>query len=125
MKSLEDILISVWRQALVEDAPSVKIEDETYPVKSTARRGLRQVDFRFNGKNLRGLEQNPDTKSRWAAMARVGMKVMQFLDGGRYLAVVSDGRCICKTSLLQIFKLVIYEAARISRLRAGTAGARV
>ncbi len=92
MKSLEDTLISVWRQALVEDAPSVKIEDETYPVKSTARRGLRQVDFRFNGKNLRGLEQNPDTKSRWAAMARVGMKVMQFLDGGRYLAVVSDGK---------------------------------
>jgi len=56
---------------------------ETYTVRSAARRGLKQINFRFNGKNLRGLEQNLDTKSRWAKM--------QFLDGGRYLAVVSDG----------------------------------
>jgi hypothetical protein len=92
MNSLEDVLISVCRQTLVEGAASIKIDAETYSVKSTPRRGLRQVDFRFNGKNLRGLEQNPDTKSRWAAMARAGKKVMQFLDGGRYLAVVSDGK---------------------------------
>jgi len=91
-QTLEDIFIFVWRQTLVEGAASVKIDDETYRVKKTARRGLRQVDFYFNGKNLRGLEQNPDTKSRWAAMARAGKKVMQFLDSGRYLAVVSDGR---------------------------------
>jgi hypothetical protein len=38
------------------------------------------------------LEQNPDTKSRWAAMARAGKKVMQFLDGGRYVSVVCDGK---------------------------------
>jgi len=92
MNSLEDVLISVWRQSLVDESASVKIHDETYPVKSTAQRGLRQVDFRFSGKNLRGLEQNPDTKSRWAAMARAGTKVMQFLDGGRYIAVVSNGK---------------------------------
>jgi hypothetical protein len=91
-QTLEDIFISVWRQTLVEGAASVKIDHETYPVKETARRGFRQVDFHFNGKNLRGLEQNPDTKSRWAAMARSGKKVMQFLDSGRYLAVVSDGK---------------------------------
>jgi hypothetical protein len=41
---------------------------------------------------LRGLEQNPDTKSKWAAMARDGRKVMQFLEGGRYVAVVVDGK---------------------------------
>ena len=92
MTSLEGVLISVWHQALVEDAVSVKIDNETYPVKSTARRGLKQIDFRFNGKSLRGLEQNPDTKSRWAAMARDGKKVMQFLDNGRYVAVVVDGK---------------------------------
>jgi hypothetical protein len=56
-----------------------------------ARRGLKQINFHFNGKNLRGLEQNLDTKSRWAKM--------QFLDGGRYLAVVSDGKVhLCKKS---------------------------
>jgi hypothetical protein len=92
MASLEDVLISVWRQALVEDAASVKIDGETYRVKSTPRRGLKQVDFRFDGMGLRGLEQNPETKSRWAAMARAGKKVMQFLEGGRYLAVVVDGK---------------------------------
>jgi hypothetical protein len=40
---------------------------------------------------LRGLEQNPNTGSRWAELARAGKKVMQFLDNGRYLANVVDG----------------------------------
>ena len=92
MKSLEVVLIHVWQQAMVEGRKSVEIEEHSYPVKRTARRGLRQVDFRFGGKSLRGLEQNPDTKSRWAAMARAGTKVMQFLDSGRYVAVVCDGK---------------------------------
>jgi hypothetical protein len=91
-QSLEDVLISVWRRAMVEGANSVEIEEHTYPIKSTRRRDLKQVDFRFAGKDFRGLEQNPDTKSRWAAMARAGKKVMQFLDGGRYVAVVCDGK---------------------------------
>ena len=37
-------------------------------------RRLRQVDFLFDGKEIRGFEQNPDTKSRWAAMARDGRR---------------------------------------------------
>jgi hypothetical protein len=57
---------------------------ERYPVRETSRRRLKQVDFRFEDRELRGLEQNPDTKSKWAAKARDGKKVMQFLDGGRY-----------------------------------------
>ena len=40
---------------------------------------------------LRGLEQNPNTGSRWAELARVGTKVLQFLDSGRYVAHVVDG----------------------------------
>jgi hypothetical protein len=91
-ESLEDVLLSVWRQAMAEGASCVEIEGHTYPAKCTPRRGLKQVDFRFGGRDLRGLEQNPDTKSRWAAMARAGKKVMQFLDGGRYVAVVCDGK---------------------------------
>ena len=46
----------------------------------------------FEGENIRGLEQNPDTKSRWAQMARTGKKVMQFLSDGRYVANVVDGK---------------------------------
>ena len=61
-------------------------------MRSTAKQKLKQVDFRFDGRDFRALEQNPNTKSRWAAMARKGQKVMQFLDGGKYLAVVADGK---------------------------------
>ena len=55
---------------------------------------MRQVDFVFDGNEVRGLEQNPETKSRWAQMARAGKKVMQFLAGGRYVANVVDGKVI-------------------------------
>ena len=50
------------------------------------------MDFVFDDEEIRGLEQNPDTKSRWAQMARSGKKVMQFLSGGRYVANVVDGK---------------------------------
>jgi len=90
MPDLEEVPVSVWRQVLA-GAQSVEIDGKKYPVKLTAKRHLKQVDFRFDGHELRGLEQNPDTKSKWAAMAREGKKVMQFLDGGRYVAVVVNG----------------------------------
>jgi hypothetical protein len=90
--SFEQALIEVWRQALVENAETVKLGSERYPVRSTPKRGLRQVDFTFEGSEIRGLEQNPETKSRWAQMARSGKKVMQFLSGGRYVANVVDGK---------------------------------
>ena len=90
--SFEETLIEIWRQALVEDARFVVLGVERYPVKRTPKRGLRQVDFEFGGNPLRGLEQNPETKSRWAQLARSGRKVMQFLSAGRYVANVVDGR---------------------------------
>jgi hypothetical protein len=89
---LERILISVWRQALVDGAKYVEVNGVKYPVRTTSKRKLRQVDFRFEDRELRGLEQNPETMSRWAKMAREGRKVMQFLENGRYLAVVVDGK---------------------------------
>ena len=90
--SLEEALIEVWRQVLVENAKVVVLGAERYPVRRTPKRKLRQVDFEFNGNEIRGLEQNPDTKSRWAQLARSGKKVMQFLSGVRYLANVVDGK---------------------------------
>lgn len=48
--------------------------------------------FQFDGYQLRGLEQNPETASRWAQLARQGKKVMQFLQQRRYVAVVVDGK---------------------------------
>ena len=89
---LSDALISVCRQTLVENAKVVQLEGKKYPIQRTSRNRLRQVDFEFDGLELRGLEQNPATKSRWARLAREGKKVMQFLIGGRYIASVVDGK---------------------------------
>ncbi|HET8923994.1 MAG TPA: hypothetical protein VFN26_13480 [Candidatus Acidoferrum sp.] len=88
----EETLVEVWRQALVENLKAVNIGGESYPVRRTPKRGLRQVDFVFDGNEIRGLEQNPDTKSRWAQLARSGKKVMQFLSKSRYMANVVDGK---------------------------------
>src|SRR6266403_4026104 len=90
--SFEQTLVEVWRQALVENANLVELGKARYPVSRTPKRGLRQVDFVFDGNEIRGLEQNPDTKSRWAQMAWSGKKVMQFLSEGRYVAHVVDGK---------------------------------
>jgi hypothetical protein len=88
----EQALIEVWRQVLVENAKAVELGGERFPVRKTPRRGLRRVDFTFEGNEIRGLEQNPKTKSRWAQMARSGKKVMQFPIEGRYVANVVDGK---------------------------------
>ena len=92
MSSFEEALIEVWRQAFAENAKEVVLQDERFPITRTSKRRLREVDFRLDGREIRGLEQNPDTKSRWATMAQDGSKVMQFLIEGRYAAVVADGK---------------------------------
>jgi len=66
LMSLEEVLLEVWRQTLVENSKVVVLGGERYSVRRTPKRGLRQVDFVFDGSEIRGLEQNPDTKSRWA-----------------------------------------------------------
>src|SRR5437667_685129 len=90
--SLEETLISVWQQALIENAGNVKLENRTFLVRRTNRSKLREVDFQFEGRELRGLEQNPETASRWAQLAGQGKKVMQFLQQRRYIAVVPNLR---------------------------------
>ena len=59
------------------------LETGRYTVRLIPKRHLRQVNFVFEGDKIRGLGQNPETKSRWAQMARSGKKVMQFLSEGR------------------------------------------
>jgi hypothetical protein len=98
-QSLEEALISVWRQVLVENAKTVTLNDESYPVQRTSRSRLREVDFKCEGMALRGVEQNASTNSRWAKLAREGRKVMQFLSDGRYVANVVDGKATVYQSL--------------------------
>jgi hypothetical protein len=89
--AIDDTFLSVWRQALVEQRKIISVGDATFSVRRTAKQRLAQIDFELDGVEFRGLEQNPQTKSRWAKMAREGAKVMQFLQAGRYVGVVADG----------------------------------
>jgi hypothetical protein len=89
--SLEETLIAVWRQALVDEVDVVKLGSERYLFTRSKAKMLRQVIFAVDGNSIIGIEQNPKTKSRWAAIARSGKKVMQFIQDGRYIAVVADG----------------------------------
>jgi len=89
--AFDEVLIEVWRQALVDCSNTVKMAGQSFPVRKTASKRLVEVDFTFDGQHYRGLQQNPNTKSRWADLARKGAKVMQFLQVGKYVAVVVDG----------------------------------
>jgi hypothetical protein len=90
--TLKDTLLSVWRQVMIDDSPTVNLEDKKFRVRKTSRSRLREVDFQFEGRELRALEQNPKTTSRWAKLAREGKKVMQFLEQGQYIAVIADSK---------------------------------
>jgi hypothetical protein len=65
---------------------------QRYPVIRGKAKQLRRVAFALNGDTIMGIEQNPATKSRWAQLARSGDKVMQFIQDGRYIAAVADGK---------------------------------
>jgi hypothetical protein len=92
--SIEDALKDVWRQALVEGLKEVSVGGESYAVTVLKAKRLRQVYFKVGDAEIVGVEQNPNTKSRWAELARSGKKVMQFMQDNRYFAVVADGKCI-------------------------------
>jgi hypothetical protein len=89
--ALDDALLSVWRQTLIEQKKIVKVDESTFAVRRTSKNRLAQVDFELEGFQFRGLEQNPQTASRWAKIARDGARVMEFLRAGRYAGVVADG----------------------------------
>jgi len=89
--AIDEAFLSVWRQAIVEQKKIITLGEATFSVRRTTKNRLAQIDFELDGIEFRGLEQNPQTKSRWAKMAREGAKVMQFLRAGRYVGVVADG----------------------------------
>jgi hypothetical protein len=90
--TLGETLISVWQQALAGDAAAVTVDGRWYAVTRTRSRGLRIVEFEYGGRRLTGIEQNPETSSRWALLARQGRRVMQFSLERKYFANVTDGK---------------------------------
>lgn len=92
--TLAETLVAVWQQVLAEEKPVVRLEADTYLVEKTRAKRLRSIEFAYGSHRVAGIEQNPRTGSRWAALARQGKRVMQFSCQGRYVANVCEGKLI-------------------------------
>ncbi len=90
--TLGETLIEVWRQTLVEGRTRVELADKSHPVTTTRARKLRAVRFEYDSFQIDGIEQNPETGSRWALLAREGKRIMQFSCERRYIGNVSEGQ---------------------------------
>jgi len=90
--TLRETLVAVWQQALADGKALVELEGKHYPVKATRAKRLRAVEFTYGPYRIDGIEQNPQTGSRWAALARQGNRIMQFSCGRRYFANVCEGK---------------------------------
>lgn len=90
--TLAETLVSIWQQALNERRSTVQIGATQYAVGVTRSSRLRTVEFPYRRHRFAGIEQNPETSSRWAALAREGRRIMQFNCDGRYVANVCDGK---------------------------------
>jgi hypothetical protein len=75
-------------------ASSVTVEGKSAPVGCTSRQRLRTVAFSIDGHQYQAIEQNPETPSRWAQLARSSHQVVQFKDAesDKFVAVVVDGK---------------------------------
>jgi hypothetical protein len=92
--TLGETLISVWQQSLADGRDEVKLGGESFPVTVFRAKKLRSVEFRYGELHIVGIEQNPKTTSRWAALAREGSRIMQFRCKGRYIANVCEGKLL-------------------------------
>lgn len=90
--NLAETLLQVWQQALVEGKETVELEGKRYRVMATRAKKLRAVEFSYGSHRLAGIEQNTQTSSRWAALAREGNRIMQFSCARRYFANVCEGK---------------------------------
>ena len=57
MPDFQSVLLAVWQQTLIDNARNVTVAGETFPVRTTPEQKLKQIDFRFDGREIRGLEQ--------------------------------------------------------------------
>ncbi len=89
--TLQETMISVWQQALADVKSSVTLNRRRYPIQFTRAKKLRTVTFPYRRREVFGVEQNPETQSRWAVLARQGKRIMQFSCDGRYVANVCEG----------------------------------
>jgi len=92
--NLGEVLISAWKQVLVDGKTEVELGDEVFRVTLLRAKKLKMVEFTFGDYRIAGIEQNPNTSSRWAEMARQGKLIIQFRCQGRYIANVCEGKLL-------------------------------
>jgi hypothetical protein len=90
-ETLAQALVAAWRQALQEGRSEVEVAGSRVRVERSHKLGLKVVVFSWGGVPIEGIEQNPQTRSRWAAMAQEGRRILQFRCRGRYIGNVCDG----------------------------------
>jgi hypothetical protein len=93
--TLGETLILVWQQSLADGQEEVDLGQESYPVTVFRAKKLRSVEFSYGDLRIIGIEQNPATSSRWAALAQEeGKRIMQFRCKGRYVGNVCEGKLL-------------------------------
>jgi hypothetical protein len=43
--TFEEVLLRVWRQSLIDGSKFVSVDDDEFPVRTTAKQKLKQIDF--------------------------------------------------------------------------------
>ena len=92
--TLSELVVDIYRQALVEDLPEVTVQGRRCRVTHTRAQGLRVVSFVYEGHTIEGIEQNPQKTSRWAKLAQEGKRIMQFRIQRRYIGNVCEGQLL-------------------------------
>jgi serine/threonine-protein kinase len=79
----------------------IDIDGHRYRVQIVGAKKLKSAKFVFGGRKYEAIEQNPETASNWADLARQGHRVVHFRDLATkdYLAVVVDGEPIDETAV--------------------------
>lgn len=88
---LSRILVSIWEQMVEQGAAQVEVAGQRLRVQRTRAQQLRFVEFVHEGRAIEGIEQNPNTASRWAKLAQEGHRIVQFRCGRQYIGNVCDG----------------------------------
>jgi hypothetical protein len=97
-----EVLIDVWHQALVDKSETVRLGAESFRVTQSKAKRLRQIEFVFEGKTIIGIQQNPNTKSKWAEQARAGKKVSSSFRMGGMSRLLQRGKLLCTGSELRV-----------------------
>ena len=92
--TLQNTLISVWRQILVDGRSQIVLGRQTYPIGFTRAKRLRTVAFPYGRRRLFGIEQNSGAHSRWATLAAKGKRIMQFSYRSTYIGNVCEGKVL-------------------------------